>query len=141
MSCVTRFQVLRGTTSQRVAFTPLLGELVFDTSLNQMFVGDGTTPGGLPLQAAPVGQIIQIYNSNTALTNEDAAIGNSATAITFTLPDAMTADKKITVKNKGAGVLTVQGVLSQLIDSYTDIQLNQTNSVDLVPKNGEWFIC
>ena len=140
MSCVTRFQVLRGTTIQRLAFTPLVGEMVFDTTLNQMFIGDGTTVGGIPF-AAGAPYIIQIYNSNTTLTVEDVAVANSATAITFTLPDAMTAAKKITVKNKGAGVLTVQGVLSQLIDSYTDIQLNQTNSVDLVPKNGEWFIC
>lgn len=51
MGCVTRLQVLRGTTVQRLAMTPFIGELVFDTSLMQMFVGDGVTAGGIPFIA------------------------------------------------------------------------------------------
>jgi len=39
-------QIRRGTTAQRLAITPLPGEPIFDTTLNQLFVGDGITAGG-----------------------------------------------------------------------------------------------
>ena len=39
-------QIRRGTTAQRLAITPLTGELVYDTTTGQLFVGDGTTLGG-----------------------------------------------------------------------------------------------
>lgn len=47
MTCVTRFQILRGTTAERLAFTPLAGELVYDTELPSLYIGDGTTAGGV----------------------------------------------------------------------------------------------
>jgi hypothetical protein len=39
-------QIRRGTTAQRLAITPLNGELVYDTTTGQLFVGNGTTLGG-----------------------------------------------------------------------------------------------
>ena len=39
-------QIRRGTTAQRLAITPLTGELVYDTTTGQLFVGNGTTLGG-----------------------------------------------------------------------------------------------
>jgi len=39
-------QIRRGTTAERLSITPLVGEPVFDTTLGQIFVGDGTTAGG-----------------------------------------------------------------------------------------------
>lgn len=66
MSCVTRFRVLRGTTAQRTAFTPLTGELVWDTTLSQMFVGDGATAGGLPLSATT--DLTQVVRNTTGAT-------------------------------------------------------------------------
>jgi hypothetical protein len=49
---VTRFQILRGTTAERTAFTPKQGELVYDTDLDKVFIGDGTTAGGNELVGA-----------------------------------------------------------------------------------------
>ena len=40
-------QIRRGTTAQRLAITPLTGELVYDTITGQLFVGNGTTLGGV----------------------------------------------------------------------------------------------
>ena len=37
----------RGTTAERKAFVPLKGEIIYDTDLKQVFVGDGETYGGL----------------------------------------------------------------------------------------------
>ena len=39
-------QIRRGTTAQRLAITPLAGELIYDTTTGQLFVGNGTTLGG-----------------------------------------------------------------------------------------------
>lgn len=139
MSAVTRLQVLKGTTAQRIAFLPLIGELIFDTDLSMMFVGDGVTYGGVPF-TGPDSVNIAIFTANMAVTGYDYAIANSATPITFTLPSAVTYNKAIRIKNSGAGVLTVQPILSQLIDGLTDVQLNKTNAIVLVPKSGAWYI-
>lgn len=37
----------RGPTADRVSFTPLTGEIIFDSETKEVFVGDGSTPGGL----------------------------------------------------------------------------------------------
>lgn len=37
----------RGPTADRVAFTPLTGEIIFDSETKEVFVGDGLTPGGI----------------------------------------------------------------------------------------------
>jgi hypothetical protein len=44
-------QIRRGTTAERLAITFLPGEIVFDTTLNQVFIGDGETSGGSPVTA------------------------------------------------------------------------------------------
>lgn len=40
-------QIRRGTSAQRLSITPLPGELIYDTSTGEIFVGNGTTPGGV----------------------------------------------------------------------------------------------
>lgn len=42
-------QIRRGSTDERLALTPLIGELVFDTTGSAVYIGDGVTPGGLPV--------------------------------------------------------------------------------------------
>jgi hypothetical protein len=39
-------QIRRGTTAQRLLITPLPGELIYDTTTGQIFVGNGSTAGG-----------------------------------------------------------------------------------------------
>jgi hypothetical protein len=41
-------QIRRGTTAERLTITPLPGELIYDTTLQELYVGDGTTVGGVP---------------------------------------------------------------------------------------------
>lgn len=42
-------QIRRGTRSQRLSITPLVGELVYDTTDNLVYVGNGTTAGGIAI--------------------------------------------------------------------------------------------
>ena len=48
-------QIRRGPTADRVATTPLAGELVYDTTTASVYVGNGTTAGGLPVTNFSVG--------------------------------------------------------------------------------------
>ena len=53
-------QLRRGTTADRLATTPLVGEIVYDTTEQVVYVGDGSTAGGRPVTA------FTIANSRTA---------------------------------------------------------------------------
>ncbi|WFZ78498.1 hypothetical protein MQM1_015 [Aeromonas phage vB_AsaP_MQM1] len=44
-----KIQVRRGLDASRPAFTPDVGEPLFTTDKYKLFIGDGTTPGGLPV--------------------------------------------------------------------------------------------
>ena len=37
------------TTTERLAFTPAASQLLFDNELKILYVGDGITPGGIPV--------------------------------------------------------------------------------------------
>lgn len=140
--CVTRLQVLRGTSAQRLSLSPppLQGELIFDTTLQIMFVGDGITQGGIPFSgSAPV--VIGEFTSDQAVSGYDYAFANSASPINFTLPPASTYQKPITIKNKGTGLLNIIPNGSDTIDGQANGQLVQFNAVTLIPSGTEWSIC
>jgi len=42
-------QIRRGTTAEVNGITPLIGELVYDTQIKRVLVGDGSTSGGVPV--------------------------------------------------------------------------------------------
>ena len=73
-------QIRRGTTAQRLTITPLTGELIYDTTTGQLFVGNGSTVGGA---------------TTTGISTEDAAdtaaalfTTGSQSGITFAYNDA-----------------------------------------------------
>jgi len=41
-------KIRRGTTAQRTAVVPASGELVFDTTEVKLYIGNGSTSGGIP---------------------------------------------------------------------------------------------
>jgi hypothetical protein len=69
MSCITRFRVLRGTTAQRLTFTPLDGELFWDTTASSMYVGDGVTVGGVGI--AQTALDLKVSSDTTGVTGAD----------------------------------------------------------------------
>jgi hypothetical protein len=82
-------QIRRGNTAQRLAITPLPGELIYDTVEKKIYVGDGATAGGVWI---------------TGVTAEDAGdiaaalfTGGTHSGITFTYNDAAgTIDANVT---------------------------------------------
>ena len=80
-------KIKRGTTSQRTGFTPALAELVYDSDTKEVYVGDGSTQGGIAVSVStqnlenlgnvqsvtPLKDQILVYNgSNWAATNNPA---------------------------------------------------------------------
>ena len=47
----------RGTDAERLAITPVAGELVYTTDTKRVYVGDGSTVGGLPIDANAIQSI------------------------------------------------------------------------------------
>ena len=124
MTCVTRLQLLRGTTAQRLAMTPLAGELIYDTSLSKVFLGDGITPGGnvlgedtlLTIEARNVtgGTIakgVPVYTTGavsgrvTIAASDNSAEATADTTIGITISE---------ITNNNNGLVLVEGTLSGL---------------------------
>lgn len=101
-------QIRRGTTAQRLAITPVPGEMIYDTTTGQLFVGDGATAGG----ATTTG--ISIEDS------EDAAAGlltsGVHSGINFTYNDA--------ARRIDATLTTVDTDSVTISDTTTGIGLN-----------------
>ena len=56
-----RIQILRATSSNRTTYTPLEGEWVLETDTGDLYMGDGTTPGG-NLKFSPNGNVNSAAN-------------------------------------------------------------------------------
>ena len=113
-------QIRRGTTAERLAITFLPGEIIFDATLNQVFVGNGTTPGGIPVTA---------YTDENAVDAIGAALvaGNSTNSnVTFTYGTTQDGANRI-----NASVVLDGGLLNVVEDTTPqlggDLDLNSRN--------------
>ncbi len=93
-----KIQLRRGLETQRTLVTPDVGEPLFTTDNKQLFIGDGTTAGGLFVGGgSPVGYV-QKYRGS-------AAIGSAADSVTVTglgLP-AVPVQVLVTVRKPSSG--------------------------------------
>lgn len=76
-------QIRRGPSPDRLAMTPLAGELIYDTTTQTVYVGNGTTAGGLPVTSFSVADA----RTTTAKMFLGESLGDNSvhTGITFQL--------------------------------------------------------
>ena len=74
-------QIRRGPTADRLSYTPVVGELVWDTQLNSLYIGNGSSAGGLPAGTLVPEDVQDI--ASTMLTS------GSHQYITFTYDDSL----------------------------------------------------
>ena len=76
-------KVLRGTTAQRTAYVPAVGEPVWDTDTSKLYVGDGTTLGGIAVDIANNSlELNDLDNVITgALTDGDSLVYNASSTV------------------------------------------------------------
>jgi len=83
----------RGTDSERGLITPADGELVYTTDTKRLYIGDGLTVGGNPVDTAGTA-----YGSNVDLNNFDlVGTGNINTTGNITITGNITADGNLTL--------------------------------------------
>jgi len=77
-----KIQIRRGVEAQRALITPDAGELLFTTDEHELFVGDGTTAGGLYMGGGAGVGFVQKYRGTQAI----AAGADSVTVTGLALP-------------------------------------------------------
>ena len=83
----TIVQLRRGTTSQNDAFTGSVGELIIDTTLNNLRVHDGTTAGGHPVRVSGgVEWQAVVTSATTMVAGNGYFVNTTSSAFTMTLP-------------------------------------------------------
>lgn len=133
-------QVRRGPTADRTSFTPVIGELIYDTVEKTLYVGDGATPGGV---------------ASSSFTFEDAQDASAAlftsgvhSNINFSYNDtAARIDASIDLTNY-SGVIEADGLKGSvfaadstlLVDSVlASFNLDGTVRTDIVPFASEAY--
>ena len=99
--------VRRGPTTDRLQFCPLNGELIYDTDLKKIFIGDGQTLGGLSIVGVPAGGLA----------------GQSLIKHTDADYDVIWASVSGGSGSGGSSSLTTSDILTLLSGSITETQL------------------
>ena len=87
----------RGNTTQRLATTPVDGELVFDTTENKLYVGKNNTAGGVPVVSGVIGGLV---GSNIDLNGRDiTGTGNINITGTITASGTITGNGDLVLGN------------------------------------------
>ena len=122
-------QIRRGSTAEREVVTFKEGEIVFDTTIKQVFIGDGTTLGGRPV---------------TAYTDEDAitAIGDALVAgthqnISFSYDTTGTDRINATVTLDGIGIEEVSDDISPELGGDLNLSTHDITGTGNINITGE----
>ena len=117
-------KIRRGTDTERQTITPDLGEPIFTTDTKQLFVGDGSTVGGV-LVSTPTGEYVQDLVAEQLVTN------GTHSGITFSYDDAGDGaiDASVSINSSTSGFLS--GIDNHLNTSSATIgQLLQWDGSD-----------
>jgi len=111
-------QVRRGTNAERLAITPLAGELIFTTDTKQLYVGDGTTTGGITSIANTIDSVLadtspQLGGNLDLNSFNITGTGNIDITGTITASGNIIANGNITLGNGiGGDVITIGGTVA-----------------------------
>lgn len=75
-------QIRRGTAAQLAVITPVIGELIYTTDTQVVYVGDGTTLGGIPIAVGGSGNVsgTNLFTGGVASATGNVTGGNIGTA-------------------------------------------------------------
>lgn len=134
-------QIRRGSTADRLAYTPEVGELIFDTTTKVLYVGDGSQVGGIP---------------STSLTVDDAQdaaaqlfTAGSHTGISFTYNDSLnTIDAVVSSNGDFVGsvfaddsTMLVDGTNGTIVGDIESTRLNILGPTTIeTPSGRRWSI-
>ena len=122
-------QFRRGTAANRTAnnFTPVIGEPIYETDTGKLFIGDGSTVGGVNVNSGfEVADLGDVTLSSETVSNPDTySVASNVLTLVFTAGHSFTANQSITIA--GSSVTALNG-------SYTVTSVTANNVV--VPITG-----
>ena len=136
-------QVRKDTTTNRNSITPLIGEPVWDTTTNKLYLGDGTTAGGILVSSAGITRSVNVISTPTtagsaALTDY---VYNVSGTTPLTLPTAVGNTNQYTVVNVGINTVTIATTSSQTINGSLTAAMPIANmSLSLISDGSNWVI-
>jgi hypothetical protein len=117
-------QIRRGPTADRMSYTPVVGELIWDTSTNSLYIGNGTTAGGLPAGTLVTEDVQDIASS--------MLINGTHQNITFTYDDTLGRINSTFDLSTFNGTLTADGFIGSHYAADSTLLLNAlTGAVNL----------
>ena len=119
-------QIRRGTAAQLAVITPVIGELIYTTDTQVVYVGDGTTLGGIPIAVGGSGNV---SGTNLFTTGIASATGN-VTGGNITTVGQVSATGNITTAGLYLGNgSALTGVLASSIDGLNITGTTIANTV------------
>lgn len=125
---VTQILIKKGVEAGRLAITPAAGELLWVTDTQSIYMGDGTTPGGILIASADgVGDFIPV--AEKAAANGVATLGPDSLIPNNQLPALAITSTYVAADEAEQLALTVQegDVCVRTDESKSYIALNETN--------------
>ena len=117
-------QIRRGPTADRMSYTPVVGELVWDTSTNSLYIGNGSTAGGLPAGTLVTEDVQDIASS--------MLVNGTHQNITFTYDDTLGRINSTFDLSTFNGTLTADGFIGSHYANDSTLLLNAlTGAVNL----------
>ena len=122
-------QFRRGTAANRTAnnFTPVVGEPIYETDTKKLFIGDGSTVGGVNVNSAfEVSELADVTLTSETITNPDTySVTSNVLTLVFDAGHPFTANQSISIASSSVTALN---------GSYTVTSVTATNVV--VPITG-----
>jgi hypothetical protein len=117
-------QIRRGPTADRMSYTPVVGELIWDTSTNSLYIGNGITPGGLPAGTLVTEDVQDIASS--------MLVNGTHQNITFTYNDTTGRINSTIDLSTFNGTLTADGFIGSHYANDSTLLLNAlTGAINL----------
>ena len=117
-------QIRRGPTADRMSYTPVVGELIWDTSTSSLYIGNGSTAGGLPAGTLVTEDVQDIASS--------MLINGTHQNITFTYDDTLARINSTFDFSSFNGTITADGFIGSHYAADSTLLLNAaTGAVNL----------
>lgn len=98
-------QIRRGTDAERLAITPLAGELIYTTDTKKLYVGDGVTAGGNQVDTTLSSQYLSVPSNITPDASNTRDIGSSTAKWRTGYFDGLQVDGEITASSFNGNIV------------------------------------